>query len=231
MRIQDGVNKLLADMFIGSEYQAYPQRVLLGVDTPRDETGAVIPNADLKASQSRLWMFPSADAKAFEFSASDLNNFRNAMDGLIGDLAATKRIPIYYFRPQAISNISAEALIGLDAGLVSKVNKQKRHLEEAHEDTMRLSFKAVDPQDERAQLMSAETIWRNTENRSQAQVADAAVKKQTIGVPWEQLMEDLGYSPLQIDRMAAMRDAEALLAPPAPVVPEVPQGAEQPAQL
>jgi hypothetical protein len=222
MRIQDGINKLLADMFIGSEYQAYPQRVLLGVDAPRDETGAIIPNAELKASQSRLWMFPGDNAKAFEFSASDLKAFREGMDGLIGDLAATKRIPIYYFRPQAISNISAEALIGLDAGLVAKANKQKRHLEESHEDTMRLGFKAVDPQDERAMLTSAETIWRNTENRSMAQVADAAVKKQTIGVPWEQLMEDLGYSPQQIDRMAAMRDADGLLAQAfAPTPPEV----------
>jgi hypothetical protein len=223
MRIQDGINKLLADMFIGSEYQAYPQRVLLGVDAPRDETGAVIPNAELKASQSRLWMFPNEQAKAFEFSASDLKAFREGMDGLIGDLAATKRIPIYYFRPQAISNISAEALIGLDAGLVAKSNKQRRHIEESHEDTMRLSFKAIDPTDERASLTSAETIWRNTENRSQAQVTDAAVKKSAIGVPWEQLMEDLGYSPQQIDRMAAQREADALLtqtlAPPPPPVP------------
>jgi hypothetical protein len=34
--IQDALNKLLSDMLIGSEYQAFPQRVLLGVEIPKD---------------------------------------------------------------------------------------------------------------------------------------------------------------------------------------------------
>ena len=102
LRVQDAINKFLCDMLIGSEYQAYPQRVLLGVDVPRDAAGNPVRNAELQASQSRLWMFPNSEAKAFEFSASDLENFRKAMDGMIGDLAAQTRIPIYYFRPQAI---------------------------------------------------------------------------------------------------------------------------------
>jgi hypothetical protein len=179
---------------------------------PRDETGKPIKNAELTSSQSRLWMFPNENAKAFEFTASDLNNFRNAMDGLIGDLAAQTRVPIYYFRPQAISNISAEALIGLDAGLVSKTNDKKDPVGEAHEDMVRLAFKSIDASDERASIVDAETIWKNTESRSEAQTVDAAVKKQALGVPWEQLMVDIGYSPQQIDRMAAQRETDALLA-------------------
>ncbi len=220
-RLQDGINKLLADMFIGSEFQAYPQRVLLGVDAPRDSEGRVIANAELQASQSRLWMFPNPDAKAFEFSASDLNNFRNAMDGLIGDLAAQTRIPIYYFRPAAISNISAEALIGLDAGLVSKTNDKKDAVGEAHEEAMRLAFKSIDPQDDRAQFVAAETIWKNTESRSRAQVVDAVTKEVAMGLPFEIALEQLGYTPTEIDRILAIREAEALLAPPVPeVVPD-----------
>jgi hypothetical protein len=211
LRIQDAINKLLCDMLIGSEYQAYPQRVLLGVDVPRDENGDPIKNADLKAAQSHLWYFPSENAKAFEFSAADLENFRKAMDGMIGDLAAQTRIPVYYFRPTSISNISAETLIGLDAGLVSKTDDKKDPFGEAHEEMMRLAFLAADRSDPRAAETSAETIWRNTEYRSDAQIVDAATKKSTIGVPWEQLMEDLGYSPQQIERMDAMRQADSIL--------------------
>jgi hypothetical protein len=213
LRIQDAINKFLCDILVGSEYQAFPQRVLLGVEQPKGADGKPIPldQLDRAAQSSRLWMFPGQDAKAFEFSAAELKNIRDVLDGSIGDLAAQTRIPIYYFRPQAISNISAEALVGLDAGLVSKVNDAKEPFDEAHEDTMRLAFKARDPQDERASEVMAETIWKNTESRSEAQLVDAAVKKQTIGVPWEQLMEDLGYSPQQIDRMAGSREADALL--------------------
>jgi hypothetical protein len=60
---------------------------------------------------------------------------------------------------------------------------------------------------------------------------DAATKKQALGVPWEQLMEDIGYSPQQIDRMAAQREAEALtaesFAPPVPPNGQPPNAAIQ----
>ena len=36
-----------------------------------------------------------------------------------------------------------------------------------------------------------------------AQAADAAVKKLSVGVSREQVLEDLGYSPVQIQRMTA----------------------------
>jgi hypothetical protein len=215
-RLQDGINKLLADMFIGSEYQAYPQRVMLGVDVPKDSEGRPIRNADVQSSQSRLWMFPNENAKAFEFSSADLNNFRNGMDGLIGDLAAQTRIPIYYFRPAAISNISAEALIGLDAGLVSKTNDKKDPMGEAHEDAMRLAFKSIDPDDKRAQFVAAETIWKDTESRSDAQLVDSVTKLVSIGLPFEIALEKLKYSPTEIDRIMAMKESEALLEPEPP---------------
>jgi hypothetical protein len=66
--IQDALNKLLSDMLIGSEYQAFPQRVLLGVEIPKDPiTGQPITAAQLQASQSRLWAFANENAKVAEF--------------------------------------------------------------------------------------------------------------------------------------------------------------------
>lgn len=204
--LQDQLLKTVADTLIGGEYQGLPQRVLLGVEPPRDpNTGRPIPFE--QAAQSRLWYFPGKDAKAHEFSQADLKALRETTEGFIGDLAAQTRIPIYYFRPQAISNISAEALVGLDAGLVSKCRDKEDPFGEGHDEMMRLAFKAM------GKDKTAETIWANTESRSQAQVIDAAVKKISIGVPWEQTMEDIGYTPEQIDRMAAMREAELLMFP------------------
>lgn len=208
--LQDLIEKTVADALVGSEYHGLPQRVLLGVEPPRDpNTGRVI--SDAKMQKQRLWYFNAPDAKAHEFSQADLDALRKLVDGFIGDLAAQTRIPIYYFRPAAISNISAEALIGLDAGLVSKANDKKAPIGEAHEEAMRLAFKSIDPDDPRAQETAAETIWADTESRSIAQVTDAAQKKKDIGVPFVQLAEDLGYSPQQIARMETSRAADALL--------------------
>jgi hypothetical protein len=201
---------------------------MLGVEPPRDpETGRVI--ADSQMQKQRLWYFNSPDAKAHEFTAADLQGLRDTVDGFIGDLAAQTRIPIYYFRPQAISNISAEALIGLDAGLVSKTKDKETPFGEGHEEAMRLAFKAQDAEDPRAQATSAETIWANTESRSQAQVTDAVSKEVAMGLPFEAALEKLGYSPQAVDRILAMKEAEALTAeafgPPSPPTSQPPNAA------
>lgn len=210
--LQDSITKTIADLLIGAEYHGLPQRVLLGVEAPRDANGVVI--SDMEAARSRLWYFNNENAKAHEFSQADLKGLRESADGFIGDLAAQSRIPIYYFRPQAISNISAEALIGLDAGLVSKCRDKEDPFSDGHNEMMRLAFKSIGRTEE------IETLWANTESRSEAQVVDAATKKSSIGVPWEQLMEDIGYEPEQIDRMQTMRDEEGLLG--ASLQPEIP---------
>jgi hypothetical protein len=217
LSLQDQITKTVVDLLIGSEYHGLPQRVLLGVEPPRDENGKPIPFQT--AAKSRLWYFGNENAKAHEFSQADLEALRKSVDGYIGDLAAQTRIPIYYFRPAAISNISAEALIGLDAGLVSKSGDKQQFFGEGHEETMRLAFKSMDPNDSRAAATDAETIWENTESRSQAQLTDAVTKEVSIGLPFEAALERLGYSPQHIDRILAMRAEETFLTPEATAVP------------
>lgn len=219
--VQDQITKTVADLLIGSEYHGLPQRVLLGVEPPRDESGNVIPFE--QAAKSRLWYFNSANAKAFEFSQADLKGLRETADGFIGDLAAQTRVPVYYFRPTAISNLSAEALIGLDAGLVSKTDDKKVAFGDGHEDMARLALKAVNPSDPRASDVSAETIWANTESRSQAQLTDSVTKEVSIGLPFEAALERLGYSPQAIERILAMREADNLLNAPPPPIATQPQ--------
>ena len=220
--LQDQIEKSIADLLIGAEYHGLPQRVMLGVEPPRDpDTGRVI--SDAKMQKQRLWYFNSDQARAHEFSQADLKGLRDSVDGFIGDLAAQTRIPIYYFRPQAISNISADTLIGLDAGLVSKTNDKKDPFGEAHEEMVRLAFKAKDPNDPRANAFNAETIWKDTESRSRAQTVDAAVKEvQSLRVPEEVAWERVGYGPTEIDRMKSMKEADGLLAAALGDTPDAP---------
>jgi hypothetical protein len=64
----------------------------------------------------------------------------------------------------------------------------------------------------RATAYNAETLWRDPESRSISELADAAVKAESAGVPWRQRMEDMGYTPTQIARMEIDRAADAITA-------------------
>jgi hypothetical protein len=123
-----------------------------------------------------------------------------------------------------IVNASGDALKAAETGLVCKVRDKMDPFGEAHEEAMRLGFKSIDPNDPRAEAFDAETIWRDPESRSQAELADSLVKLASIGVPQEVLWEKYGFSPQEIDRMKAIQEeerltAEAFAPPVAPTVP------------
>jgi hypothetical protein len=223
LRVQDSINMMLGSLLIGAEFIAYPQRVVLGVDQPVDAEGNPLRNFDLQLGQSRLWMFPgdASEIDIKEFKEADLDNIGKQIERLRRSLTSQTRTPPHYVSGEIV-NVSGDALKAAETGLVSKVRDKMDPFGEAHEEVMRLSFRSLNASDPRAEATDAETIWRDPESRSQAETVDAAVKKQALGVPWEQLMEDIGYSPQQIDRMAAMRETESLLAPePPPPNPEL----------
>jgi hypothetical protein len=217
--LQDAINKVLADMLIGSEYQAFPQRVLTGVEVPRDEKGVPLRAAALKAAQDRVWTFPNADAKFGEFSAADLSNYIKAKDSLIADLAAQTRLPPQYVTGE-ITNASAEALKMADMGLVSRVKRKMPGFGTGHVEALQIAFRSMGDT-ERAEEIHAQTIWADPEIRSQAQTVDAAVKQKELNVPNEVLWEKIGYSPQEIERMKVRADTDAILelATSAPVTP------------
>lgn len=209
--LQNAINKMLSDMLIGSEYQAFPQRILLGVEVPKDpDTGLPMRAADLQASQSRVWYLPGADAKVAEFKAADLDNYVEASKHLVNHLTAQTRTPPHYVLGEIV-NASGDALKAAETGLVKKVTRKMSPFGEGHEEAMRLAFKSMDPSDSRAKATDAETIWRDPESRSQAELADSLSKLAGIGVPQEVLWEKYGFSPQEIDRMKAIQEQENFL--------------------
>jgi hypothetical protein len=64
---------------------------------------------------------------------------------------------------------------------------------------------------ERANAYRAETLWADPETRSESERADALVKRQSIGVPQQQLWRDAGYSEADValfDQMVATSMAQ-----------------------
>lgn len=206
--LQDGLNKLMADMLLASEFAAFRQRWMTGVEIPVDpETNQ--PIEPFKSAVDRMWAVPDEKARFGEFSESDLGNYVKAIETKVQHIATISKTPPHYLLGQSGSFPSGESLKATETGLVSKVRDAQTHFGESWEATFRLVFKVL--RDERAGVIDSQTLWRDPESRTESEHVDAVTKKAALGVPWRFLMEDLGYSPQDISRMEKMRAKDALL--------------------
>lgn len=203
--LQRAIDKLCADMIVASEYAAFRQRVMTGVELPPEGTEA---RQQVIMGVNRLLTVEAPDAKVYDLAASDLKNYVNAIEMFIQHLAAQTNTPPHYLLGQML-NVSGDALAAAESGLVSKVEDKKLPFGEAHEDAIRLAFLSIGDM-ERAGAVDAETLWAPSERRSFAQIVDGAVKLAQIGMPSEIVMEELGYSPQKIARVQAAMISDGL---------------------
>lgn len=203
--LQDAINKTIADMLVASEYIAYPQRFVTGLEIPEDDQGRPIPPYQMSVDK-----FLIAEEKGASFgtlAAGDLSNYVKSIETLVQHVSTQTRTPPHYFNVGG--NLpSGDAIKAAETGLVAKANRKMVYFGEAWEEVIRLCFKVLG--DARADVTDGETIWKNPEYRSESELADALVKRAAIGVPKRQLWEDAGYSPGQIARFHAMQVADQL---------------------
>lgn len=203
--LTDAVSKCLTDLLVTSEYAAAPRRWITGMDTGGGEPGAERTAAEVKqkwtdAPSSKLWIAADPTTTFGTFPEATLEGFVAAVDTLTQHAAAVSGLPPAYFGIHGSEVASADAIRSSEATLVNKARRRQRAFGGAWEDVMRLAVLVRDGV-QRPGMESLETIWRDPETRTVAQAADAAVKKLSVGVSREQILEDLGYSPVQIERM------------------------------
>ena len=207
--IQDGVNKLVADMIVASEFGAAPQRWATGIEIPRDPaTGQPLPMFENLIQ--RMWVSEKEGTSFGQFPQTNLAPFVQGVEMLVQHIASQTRTPPHYFYLRG-QFPSGESIKSAETGLVAKAVRKQGTFGEAWEEVIRLGFLVIGD-DERAKASGNETLWSDPESRSESEHVDAVMKKQALGYPEEALWEELGASPQQIVRWKQMR-AEAALDP------------------
>jgi hypothetical protein len=224
VRLNDAANKFFTDMIHASEFTSFPQRVLTGVELPRDPTtGEIVDSAQIRAAVSRLWAFEDPAAKVFDLQGASLTNYVEGIDLAVQHMAAQTRTPPQYLLAK-LANLSAEALLAAESGLIARCSRKQLDFSDAWEEAIRLGFawRAIDregwvgaDQDKlRSMMTDAETIWASTESRNPTVVMDALVKKAQIAVPNMMLWEEAGYTPQQVERMKELAAEQAKVESP-----------------
>lgn len=217
--MQDAINLIWAQLFTASDYASFPQRVILGAERPMipklNAAGEIVGKqpVDLaKFAVDRVAWITGKDAKIAEWQAANLAAYTAIIEVAVGHLAAQTRTPQHYLIGK-MANLSGDALLAAETGLVKRVDEKKLWFGQALREVARLILLARG-EDAKAKAMRAGSVlWADSESRSYAQLADALVKLKDIGFPFEWLALRYGLTPTEVADVVAMREREAEMDP------------------
>ena len=206
--IIDRINHMILQRLVIATTQAFRQRVLRGDFPTHDADGNEIDyNGIFDSGAGSLWMIPET-AQVQELGQADIGGILQAVRADIQDFAAVTRTPLHYLVPDNASG-SAEGAALAREGLVFKAEDRINRVTPGWAKVMSLMFSWIGD-DERAQLLDLEPLWRSAERYSLSERGDANSKFQDI--PFRSRMSLIGqFSPAEIAEMETERAGEALL--------------------
>lgn len=232
--MQDAINLLWAQLFTASDYASFPQRIVLGAEVPQipilDESGEVVGRRPVdieKFAVDRVAWFSGKDAKIDEWSAANLEAYSNIVEVAVGHIAAQTRTPQHYLVGR-MANLSGDALIAAETGLVKRVEEKQLWFGLALRELAALIALAQDDQARATAIRGGRVVWADAESRSHSQLADALLKLRSIGFPFKWIALRYGLTPTEVAEMVAMREEEAEMDPIGAIAEEAAraQGAE-----
>ncbi|MFB1297336.1 phage portal protein [Mycobacterium sp. pW049] len=194
LTIQDGINKLLTDMLVASEYAGRPRRFATGIElreAPKlDANGDVVTDPDsgevvMEAQnpfpeENRMMISEAAESRFGALPAADLRTFESGVRVLISQAMMVSGLPAHYVGLLQDSVTSADALRAAEAALVARAEARQRQFGVGWEQVARLLIAVRDNVD--PHTVTARCVWSPADTRSQAQEADYAVKLYQAGI-------------------------------------------------
>jgi len=199
---QRRIIQTIADRLMVQRAASWRQRWVSGIEIETDENGNPIPPFRIGVDQ--LVVSENPDTKFGEWAESPFDAHLKAVEEDIRHAAAISNTPPHLLAPNSISNISAEALVALEAGLSAKVQERQLIWGEAWEHALRIGGAMVGYEVSE----SSEVIWADLERRSDAQKVDGALKLRSMGLPMSYILEKLGLSPVAIERVMGEMQVE-----------------------
>lgn len=138
--------------------------------------------APMDYNASRFLFSEDPDVKFGTLDESPLDGFIASIDMSIRHLASVSQTPPHHLLGQ-IANLSAEALQAAETALSRKVDEFRSAFGESWERVFRVAG-AMAGDNEVFEDAAGEVVWRDMEQRSMAQMADALGKlAETLGIP------------------------------------------------
>ena len=208
--LTDAAARALTNAQIATEVMAIPQRWVVGAsanDFKDPKTQEQL--TTWEAYFGSIWALANKDARAGQFTAADLANFKTIVDHYASLVAGVTGLPMRYLGQLATNPPSAEGIRADESRLIKTCERFQKSAGGSWERVMRLVRRILDG-DWNPDLAQLETLWRDPATPTRAQAADAAVKLVQAGIlPVEAAWEDLGYSAVRRLKLREMRETDA----------------------
>lgn len=217
MRTQDRLNETLFDLLMTQTFNSFKIKVISGVmlgDTDEDgnpdtsdESTARARRQKLEVSQDSTWVFADPDTKATTLPETSLSPVIDASRFVMNQFAIESQTPPQNFLGSIGGNLAAEALDALENSSNELNQELQRSFGESAAQQLRLAARIAGIEDE-ATDYSLQVIWKSTQRRSLAQVADALGKAAVmLEAPVEELWGKLPDVSLEdVERWKKLRE-------------------------
>ncbi|MCO6011424.1 phage portal protein [Actinoallomurus purpureus] len=226
--LSDAACKIATDMMVSAEYHAVPRRVAFGFSEEDFTDIDGNPVSAFSRVVGRVWATMKSrggpdGADVVQFPEASLNNFHETINALAKLVASLSGLPPHFLGMTTDNPASADAIRSSEIRLIKRAERRQRTFGGSWEQVQRLALRIRDGE-WNPDARRLETVWRSAATPTEAQSADAAVKRFQAGiVPLRQTREDLGYSETQIALMEEADQAadpmNRLLPPKPPPVP------------
>lgn len=202
----DALNKILADMMVGSEFYARPRRWATGVEMETDEDGNAVnpfPEGD------RMMTAEDPETRFGQLPGADLVSYEAAGRVLLSQIMAISALPAHYLGQLSGQTPGADGLRAAEAALSARAESKQRlygRPVEAVGALMEAVRTETSPSEHEVRVR-----WADPATRSVAQEADAVVKMHAANLlSSDYALARLGYDPEQIAENRAARRAESV---------------------
>lgn len=192
--LQDAVNKLFADMMVGSEFSTFNQRAIIAQADP----------GNLKNEAGVNWFIPAGDGKGqaasiIELGNKSLENYIQAIDHVSQSMAIISRTPKHYLMLNG-GDPSGDALLAMEAPLVKKVKKRIEGYDPEWKSLAQflllLEGIAVEKKD-------IQTVWEPVTSSQPLASAQTVKTEVESGIPVKTSVKRQGWDKADIEQMEA----------------------------
>jgi len=205
--LQDALNKTLMDMIVAMEFAAFPQRVLLNVDT--DVEGAFDKITRFQTGIDRMLALTGSSDQIHpsiaEFKAVDIKQYLDVALRWEEQISHVTQVPMHDLIKTG-RYPSGAALRMDEAPFTAKIEDRQRGFGFVWADVLRYGMRLqgldIQPGDLRIN-------WQSAAPMAEEDSVSLAVEKLAMGFPLEQVLKELGYDPNEIAEIFRLKAQEA----------------------